>query len=351
MKIAIIGGSFDPIHFGHTAMARYVLKHRLAEAVWFMVTAKTPLKDRSLTDNELRNDMVKAAIAYDKRFKICLMEQQRDGISYTLDTVRELKKRYPQHSFVWLIGNDQAMQLSKWRGIDELSKLIEFYVFPRHNETISCAYPHQLMKMELIDVSSSEIRSGQRLWLVSKGVKALMAKHYLYLDSFAAARMSERRFAHSKSVAKLCVTLAQCHGVDVLQAYCAGILHDVCKEWDKQRLNCYLQQLDPRTLQEHPTVWHGYAAAYYVSKSLGIHQRGIRAAIYHHVKGSDQSKLCMIVYVSDKLDPSRGYDSSETIALCKKDLAAGYRLALKQQAEYLMKEKQNKHESRTESGN
>lgn len=345
MKIAIIGGSFDPIHLGHTAMARYVLKHHLAQEVWFMVTAKTPLKDRSLSDNELRNEMVRAAIAYDKRFRICLLEQQREGYSYTVDTVKELIKRYPMHSFVWLIGNDQAKQLSRWKGIEALAKMIEFYVFPRHEESIDCAYPHRKMQMKLIDVSSSEIRGGHCLWLVSKAVKTIMTNHCLYIDSFAKARMSDKRFMHSQSVARLCVEIAGCHGVNTSDAYCAGMLHDVCKEWDKQRLSIYLRHLDPDKLKESPAIWHGYAAAYYVSKCFGIHNHEVCRAIYHHVKGNDASRLCMIVYVSDKLDPSRGYDSSDTIALCKKDLTAGYQLVLKQQAEYLKKEKQKTHES------
>ena len=63
------------------------------------------------------------------------------------------------------------------------------------------------------------------------------------------------------------------------------------------------------------------------------------------MKGSDISKLSMIVYVSDKLDPSRGYDSSAAIALCRQNLKAGYRLVVKQQAEYLIKEKQKANES------
>ncbi len=340
MKIAVIGGSFDPIHLGHIALARHVLKHHLAKEVWFMVSNITPLKKRGLSDNKLRNEMVHAAISYDKRFRLCLLEQQREGYSYTIATVKELKKRYPQHHFVWLIGNDQAMQLSKWKDIEELSKLIEFYVFPRNDETITCAYPHQKMNRKLINISSSEIREGHGLWLLPKSVKALMAKHYLYLDSFARARMSERRFAHSQSVAALCAELARCHHVSTEEAYCAGILHDVCKEWDKQRLKSYLSHLDPNCLTEAAAIWHGYAAAYYVSQAFGIHNKNIRRAIYHHVKGSDISKLSMIVYVSDKLDPSRGYDSSAAIALCRQNLKAGYRLVVKQQAEYLIKEKQ-----------
>lgn len=345
MKIAIIGGSFDPIHLGHSAMARYVLKHHLAQEVWFMVSRKTPLKERSLSADSLRNQMVEAAISYDKRFKLCLLEQERSGYSYTVDTVKELKKRYPTHSFVWLIGNDQAKQLTKWKDIEELSKLIEFYVFPRNEETITCAYPCQRMNMSLIPVSSSEIRAGKSLWLVSKPVRALMAKHYLYVDEFARARMSERRYAHSQSVAKLCMELAESHQVSTLEAYCAGILHDVCKEWDKQRLYRYLNSLDPDCLKDAAAIWHGYAAAYYISQAFGIHNRNIQQAIYHHVKGSDKSKLCMIVYVSDKLDPARGYDSSATIALCKQDLYAGYQAVVRQQAEYLKKENQNSNES------
>lgn len=345
MKIAILGGSFDPIHQGHIAMAHHVLRHHLASEVWFMVTGSTPLKKRKLTPFALRVKMVEAAIAHERHMRVCTLEGEREGTSYTVDTVRECKRRFPHHEFVWLIGNDQAQQLSRWKDIEEVSKAITFYVFPRDEETITCAYPHQTMTMKLWDISSTSIRSGHHLWLVPKAVRKIMAEQYLYVESFAQGHMSERRFQHSKSVAELCVTLAKAHGVDVQKAYVAGMLHDICKEWGRERMRCYLNALDPHCLAQAAPIWHGYAGAYYVRQAFGIHDRDIFKAIYYHVTGADHSKLAMIVYAADKLDPSRGYDSSQTIALCKRDLKAGYEQVKEQQLQYIKKEQEAIHGS------
>ena len=345
MKIAIIGGSFDPIHNGHLAMARHVLRHHLAAQVWFMLSKQTPLKDRVLTSFAIRAQMVKRAIAHDKRMRLCTLEQEREGLSYSVDTVRECKRRWPMHEFVWLLGNDQASQLHQWKDIDDLSEMIEFYVFPRNQETIECAYPHREMKMDLLDISSSEIRNGEKLWCLPKSVHHVMMEHALYTESIVHAHMREKRFLHSQSVAKLCVELARFHGVDEKHAYLAGMYHDLCKEWDTKRLTDWLAAMEPQRLQEPPAIWHGYVAAYYIAKAIGITNREIRNAIYHHVTGSGHTKLAMILFISDKLDPLRGYDTTKTLALCKQDLRQGFVQVKNEQRQYLKKERNNIHES------
>lgn len=345
MKIAILGGSFDPIHQGHLAMAHHVLRNHLAHEVWFMVAQSTPLKDRQLTSFAKRVEMVQAAICHERHMQVCTLEGEREGKSYTIDTIRECKRRWKQHDFVWLIGNDQAQQLDRWKDIDEMSKEIVFYVFPRNEETITCAYPHQLMTMKLWNISSTDIRRGHGLWMVPKPVRRMIAAQYLYVESFAQGHLSERRFEHCKSVAALCVKLACAHHVDTQKAYAAGMLHDICKEWDRKRLSSYLKALDPQCLSVAAPIWHGYAGAYYVGQAFGIHDRDIFRAIYHHVTGANQSCLAMIVYVADKLDPSRGYDSSPTIALCLRDLKAGFQTVKEQQAQYMKKEQEVIHGS------
>lgn len=345
MKIAILGGSFDPIHQGHIAMARHVLRHHLVQEVWFMVAQSTPLKDRQMTPFAQRVEMTRAALRHERHMRVCTLEGERSGKSYTVDTVRECKRRYPGHEFVWLIGNDQAQQLDRWKDIETVSKEIVFYVFPRKTEAITCAYPHQAMTMKLWDVSSTMIRHGHGLWLVPKAVRRMMAKQYLYVESYAQGHLQARRFQHCQSVAALCVKLAAAHDIDPQKAYVAGMLHDICKEWDRERLRRYLGALDPKRLDEAAPIWHGYAGAYYVAQALGIHDDAIFRAIYHHVTGADHMPLAMIVYAADKLDPSRGYDSSSTINLCLRDLDAGIQQVKEQQNKYIKKERETIHGS------
>lgn len=339
MRIAVIGGTFDPIHMGHLAMAKHVLRHHLVDEVWFMVAQETPLKERKISSFHDRAAMCERAVRPYRHMKVCTLEQELPGMSYTIRTVKELKKRWPAHTFVWLIGGDQAAQLDKWKDIEQLVNEIQFFVFPRNQETITCSYPYTAMQMQLMDVSSSDIRQGYKRWMLPKAVQWYIAKHYLYIEEAIAARMSEKRYNHSKSVAQLCVQLAKAHHVDVQKAYAAGILHDICKEWSKDRSLPYMRKLFPKYLEEAVAIWHGYVGSAYIKHALAIYDKEILQAIFHHVKGSKVSSLAMIVFISDKLDPSRGYDSSASIAICMKHLKHGYEVVKQEQLAYLKKEK------------
>ena len=107
MKIGIFGGSFDPIHSGHIEVARQAYALLNLDEVWFLPSSKTPLKDRNLTDNEDRKHMIALSIQNIPYFSLCTIEMEREGISYTIDTVLELKRLYPDYDFYWIIGNDQ----------------------------------------------------------------------------------------------------------------------------------------------------------------------------------------------------------------------------------------------------
>lgn len=349
MRIAIIGGTFDPIHEGHLAMAKHVLKHHTIDEVWFMVAKDTPLKERKLTTYEVRCQLCYMAIKPYKNMRICTLENELAQTSYTIHTVKELYKRYQNHQFVWLIGADQAAQLQRWKNVEELVELIDFYVFPRNQQTITCTYPYTAMRMDLIEVSSSEIRRGKKRYMMPRFVRRYMDEQHLYLEEQVRSHMSEKRFLHSKGVAQLCVEIANAHGMDTQQAYLAGILHDVCKEWSIPQLEAYMKQFDPTLLEEPKAIWHGYVAAHAIGRSFGIYDKQIKNAIYHHVQGKSTQPLAMVVYVSDKLDPTRGYDSTSEIALCKQDLEKGFLLVHEQQDAYLKKEKTIVNGERTTS--
>lgn len=88
MRIAIVGGSFDPIHNGHIQMANQSLQALQVDEVWFMPTSSTPLKDRELTLDQERLAMIDLVVQKDSRFKVCTLELERAGKSYTYDTLK-----------------------------------------------------------------------------------------------------------------------------------------------------------------------------------------------------------------------------------------------------------------------
>lgn len=334
MKIAILGGSFDPIHKGHLEIAKYVLSNHIAHEVWFMPAQKTPLKDRSLTSSYHRKKMIDLAIKPYRRMKLCTLEIDRGEISYSIDTIKQLNHLYPNHQFVWLIGADQANQLEKWKDIEELIKRIQFYVFPRNQIQIKENVHLIKLHMKEFNISSSEIRCG-RLQDTMPNVRNYIGKNYLYLNTLVESQMHEKRFLHSLSVANLCVELALVHRIDANKAYVAGLLHDVCKEWQLTRSECYMNLWEPSLLDTPKAIWHAYIAKHYVKQFYKIEDKEILDAINHHVIGSKKFILSMILFVADKLDPKRGYDSSKEIALCKDNIQNGYDVVLNQQQAYL----------------
>lgn len=342
MKIAILGGSFDPIHIAHIALAKKAL-HLFADEVWFMPTAQTPLKERVLSEAKDRLAMIRLAIKPYRHMRVSTLEINRGGASYTIDTVYRCIKKYPQHTFYWLIGSDQEAQLSKWKDIDQLCSLVTICVYPRENFESLHQYPVQYIDMKPIDSSSTMVRSNQ-LFLVPDSVCHYIGQHGLYIESMVASVMTKKRYEHSLRVAKLCETLAIAHGVNAHQAYVAGMFHDVCKEWPYEKASLWMQHLEPLWSNQPPAVWHGFIASRYIKRYYAIFDKQVSYAIRWHVLGSEKTKLAMILFVADKLETGRGYDTSAEIALCMQNLKKGFDVVLKQQHQYLQKKGEHLHE-------
>ena len=337
MRIALLGGSFDPIHKGHLQIAKTAYKKMNIDEVWLMPCKDAPLKDGQTVSFHHRCEMVKRAIAPYRHMKLCTLEGELEGTSYTIRTILELKKRYPMHTFSFLIGDDQALQFHKWKQADQLLKEVDFYVFSREEDAVLPKGMHRI-QMDLIPVSSTDIRHGINHWALPKSVKRYMGQHYLYIESHVKQKMGEHRWNHSLSVAALCKEIACAHHLDEQVAWNMGVAHDVCKQLSKAKSEIWMRHHMPDHLDEACAIWHGYVGADYAKTHLYIEDERVIQAIYHHVLGDGKSSYDIILYVADKLDPSRGYDSSEQIALCKQSLEKGFQRVKEEQYAYLCKE-------------
>lgn len=339
MRIAVLGGSFDPIHNGHLQIAKTAMKTLPIDEVWFMPTHFSPLKNGQCVSFADRANMVRLVIRPYRHMRLCTLENEWDKPSYTIRTVKELLRRYPQHSFSWLIGDDQAKKFDQWKDHEELKQLIPFYVFSREDTSYDLCKGLIRVPMDLVAISSSQIRQGSGLSMVPNPVRNYMGKHGLYLEEMVQAFMSEKRFQHSVSVAKLCVRLAHAHGLDTHIAYIMGLVHDVCKELPKTQAEIWMRHHLPAKLEEESAaIWHGYIGADAVRRIFHIYDKRIYEAVYHHVKGRGHTDYDRILFIADKLDPSRGYDSSKEIELSCQDLKKGFAVVKQQQLAYLKKE-------------
>ncbi len=126
-KYGIFGGSFNPIHYGHLMICEYIKEEMGLDKVIFIPTGNPPHKDLGVSAED-RYEMVKLAISPNPDFEISDIETTRVNLSYTVDTIRELKKIYKEEKLYFLIGLDSLFQLKTWKKIDDLSQEIEFVV-------------------------------------------------------------------------------------------------------------------------------------------------------------------------------------------------------------------------------
>jgi len=128
MKIAILGGSFDPPHVGHLLVAQQVKRLLNIDQVWLMPAYSHPFS-KSLSTSVHRLAMVK--LLEDDTIKASDFEIQKKGVSYTIDTLESISNRYPHHSFYWISGSDQIKDFPKWKNWQEFLRNYKIIIYAR----------------------------------------------------------------------------------------------------------------------------------------------------------------------------------------------------------------------------
>ena len=134
-RIGIFGGSFNPIHLGHTALAAYICEQGLVDEVWLMVSPQNPLKqDLTLLDEKERLHMARLAVAPYPMLKACDFEFTLPRPSYTYHTLQALRKAYPDHEFSLIIGEDNWQCFGRWYRGEDIARETPIIVYPRDAE-------------------------------------------------------------------------------------------------------------------------------------------------------------------------------------------------------------------------
>lgn len=116
MRLGIFGGTFDPVHYGHLLLAEYCREAHRLDQVWFMPAASPPHKaGNGITPAQQRLEMLELAVGGNEYFDVSRMEIDRGGVSYTVDTLAELKRADPQRELFFLLGGDSLKDLPQWR--------------------------------------------------------------------------------------------------------------------------------------------------------------------------------------------------------------------------------------------
>ena len=329
MKLAVLGGSFNPIHTGHLHLADSALAKFGFDRLILVPANISPFKqvpDTCLASGTDRLDMILASITADPRIAVEDMELRRGGVSYTIDTIKEIIDRYqPEEKPALILGDDLIADFPQWKDAKELARIAEIIVARRISGSSrpEFSYPHRVLDNEVINVSSAMIReriAGGKAWrhLVPQGARFIIEDRGLYsyrkktsrqdrstgsalalnritseliarVEDAARAAMSAKRFIHSRNTALMARDLALRYELDADAAYLAGIAHDMTKNQSSD--------LD-----------HGRTAAVLLQKRFGIHNKDVLEAIEAHTAGKPKmGDLAKAVYIADKTEYSR-YD-------------------------------------------
>ncbi len=192
MRIGIYGGSFNPIHKGHTQLAASIVAQGMVDELWLLVSPLNPLKSGEVSDiaeYEHRLKMAELATGGIEGVKVSDFERHLPLPSYTITTLGELGKAFPEHEFVLVIGADNWERFPRWYHVDEILANYQILIYRRPGcELNEKALPSsvQVVDTPLYDVSSTEIRESvkkgrmMRRWLDAR-VARYIKKHQLYL--------------------------------------------------------------------------------------------------------------------------------------------------------------------------
>ncbi|MDR1803145.1 MAG: nicotinate (nicotinamide) nucleotide adenylyltransferase [Treponema sp.] len=353
MKIAILGGSFDPVHIGHLFLADNVLSDLGYDRVILVPAFQSPFKIGAERASPLsRLEMLAASIPGDPRLTIDDCEINREGISYTIDTLKYIIARYePEGKPGLIIGDDLIGSFANWRNPEEIAELADIIIARRLPETampetakttdIGFPFPYKALDNEIMNVASHRVRElistgGAWRYLVPAGARFIIESTKLYgftgrqcndidgksvtennslketivrVENEARTSLNFDKFMHSRNTALLSWDLCNRFGLDSQKGYLAGIAHDMCKFMDDEELTRLAHEDGggiSKLEQKKPGLLHGRAAAILLAKKHNIHDRDILEAIRYHTTGRwDMDSLAKVVYVADKIEISR----------------------------------------------
>lgn len=175
-EIGLMGGSFNPIHCGHVALARAALESGRVERVLFLPTGNPPHKKEGLADKFDRLRMVELAVEHEAGMAVCREEIDCDGVIYTVDTLAALKRKMPDCTLTYLIGADTLRALGTWRRVETVIERCKFLVMMREGETreevirLAGLWTQRGAQIDFLDARKMDISSTQIREQIQKGL-------------------------------------------------------------------------------------------------------------------------------------------------------------------------------------
>ena len=354
MKIAIFGGSFDPVHAEHVNMVKAAQAALGTDKVIVIPAFIPPHKqDRALAAPQDRLNMAKLAFAGVKNCEVSAYELNAGGTSYTYLTLGYFKEKYPDARLYFLVGADMLKDFYTWKQPETILSLAELVACNREGEKVNFSAEQMRFfakfrkKFLSIEYTGRDISSTKARVLAAFGEDL---KPYLPFDVIdyieanelyrirgvkdALAYLKPSRRKHTLGVALTAAKYAAKYKLPERKVILAAALHDVAKN-----MPLTAPELAGFALQEEvpAPVLHQYAGAYVAEHSLGIDDEDVLNAVRYHTSGRpNMSDLEKLIFLSDMLEPGRDFKGIEKLRRAlENDLNECMYLSLKHELKYL----------------
>lgn len=348
MKIGIYGGTFDPPHLGHMEAARAAIAVLGLDKLLFIPAKQPPHKQLSSNSASPEQRLAMTELMADGLLMpgvvdVSDLELKREGKSYTSDTLRELKNRFPDGELWLLMGTDMFMTLQNWHESEQIMAMAGIAAFARtesdsgemleiQGKYLSENYGARVTIVQLPkihEVSSTQVRqrgTGEGLW---PPVWGYILRHGLYgmpvnmkglsdadLRAVSYSMIRAKRIAHVQGCEEEAVRLAQCWGANVEHARRAAILHDCTKYLNLQeqleiceRYHVALDDMERGAVK----LLHSKTGAALAEHVFGEPREVCQAICWHTTGKADMTLLEKILYIADYMEPTRDFAGVEKL--------------------------------------
>ncbi len=340
-KVAILGGSFDPVTNAHLEIIRKLSKK--FSRVVVLPCYISPFKQEGCNaSGEERVKMLRKVTAELENVKVSKWEIKQEKISYSIDAVRHYKQKYEGAEIYFVIGSDCVSGLTEWKDADELAASATFLLIRR----TGYAAPKKLLDslkelgfkfksagFTVSDEASSLVRAatafGKTAEFVPAEVAEYIEKHGLYKEyapfvkAYKIFGLKDERIEHTFRAVKAGIRLAKIYGENVAEVITALILHDIGKYADGETLKKHkikAERYDELSINA-PAVLHAHVSAAIARDYFKCNERIVGAIEKHTTGAADMSEFDKIVYLADAIEEGRDYDGVESLRrVAAKDL-------------------------------
>lgn len=350
MKTGIYGGSFNPIHRGHLTAAMSAARQLGLDRL-FLIPASVPphkqLSADSATAQQRLEMTVLATAEMDCKVEVLDIELKRTGKSYTSDTLRELKVKYPDDELWLLMGTDMFLSIQTWHEPEVIMSLASIGAFSRTEEGEDEEFAAQekfleetygarvvtLKNPDVIEISSTQVRAalpkGDGEEYLTAAVYGYILRHGLYgthadmkklslaeLRCVALSYLNPKRMVHVLGTEEEAVRLARRYGVDEREARTAALLHDCTKKLgiDEQLALCEQYGVHLDAMQTWALkLQHAITGAEVARDVFGVSDAVYEAIRWHTTGKADMTALEKVIYLADYIEPTRDFPGVEEL--------------------------------------